>query len=283
MKLDGTKTYRPCINFQMKKCWAPCNGQVDAGKYRKMVLQLTRILKGNADGLIKELQEEMKQESTNFKYEEAAKIRDKILTIKNTTAKQVVLSKKRIHRDLISILRKEDQAGIQLLFVRSGILLGSDFFYIQDASYYSDEELLRTVFSKLYLGKANIVPSEIILSADPFSTGLEEYFAKKKHTIKIIVPKKGEKKRMLQMCLENAEKNMQFHLNQDLYNNQILQKIQQKLHLKKKNKNSNIQGKDFLRFTVPIASIAKACKGEERLFLFLCCGEIESQSGGLRL
>ena len=170
MKLDGTKTYRPCINFQMKKCWAPCNGQVDTGKYRKMVLQLTRILKGNADGLIKELQEEMKQESTNFKYEEAAKIRDKILTIKNTTAKQVVLSKKRIHRDLISILRKEDQAGIQLLFVRSGILLGSDFFYIQDASYYSDEELLRTVFSKLYLGKANIVPSEIILSADPFSS-----------------------------------------------------------------------------------------------------------------
>ena len=91
-----------------------------------------------------------------------------------------MLSKKRIHRDLISILRKEDQAGIQLLFVRSGILLGSDFFYIQDASCYSDEELLRTVFSKLYLGKANIVPSEIILSADPFSKGLEEYFAKKK-------------------------------------------------------------------------------------------------------
>ena len=74
----------------------------------------------------------MKQESTNFKYEEAAKIRDKILTIKNTTAKQVVLSKKRIHRDLISILRKEDQAGIQLLFVRSGILLGSDFFCFAD-------------------------------------------------------------------------------------------------------------------------------------------------------
>ena len=136
--------------------------------------------------------------------------------------------------------------------------MGSDFFYIQDASYYSDEELLRTVFSKLYLGKANIVPSEIILSADPFSTGLEEYFAKKKHTIKIIVPKKGEKKRMLQMCLENAEKNMQFHLNQDLYNNQILQKIQQKLHLKNLPQRiecfdiSNIQGKDSVASMVVI-------------------------------
>ena len=106
--------------------------QVDTGKYRKMVLQLTRILKGNADGLIKELQEEMKQESTNFKYEEAAKIRDKILTIKNTTAKQVVLSKKRIHRDLISILRKEDQAGIQLLFStsRNRMLYFGLFFFI---------------------------------------------------------------------------------------------------------------------------------------------------------
>ena len=271
MKLDGTKTYRPCINFQMKKCLAPCNGEVDAAKYRKMVLQLTRILKGNADGLIKELQEEMKQKSTNFEYEEAAKIRDKILTIQNTTAKQVVLSKKRIHRDLISILRKEDQAGIQLLFVRSGILLGSDFFYIQDASYCSDEELLRTVFSKLYLGKANIVPSEIILSADPFSKGLEEYFAKKKHTIKIIVPKKGEKKRMLKMCLENAENNMQSHLNQELYNQQILKKIKQKLRLKNIPYKvecfdiSNIQGKNSVASMVVMEN-NRLCKKDYRKY-----------------
>ena len=257
MKLDGTKNYRPCINFQMKKCLAPCNGEVDATKYRKMVLQLTRILKGNADGLIKELQEEMKKKSLNLEFEAAGKIRDKIATIQNTTAKQIVISSKKNHRDLISIVRKEEQAGIQLLFVRSGILLGSDFFYIQDAGHCSDEELLRTIFSKLYLGKESIIPSEIILSVDATlknrdfeSGGLEEYFAKKNHSIKITTPEKGEKRKLLEMCLENAEKNMQFHLNQDLYNNQILQKIQQKLHLKNLPRRiecfdiSNIQGKD---------------------------------------
>ena len=249
MKLDGVKTYRPCLNFQMKLCWAPCTGLVDVMKYRKMVLQLTHILRGNATELLQELKIEMQQKAKECSFEEAATLRDQIQTIQKTLKKQLVISKQKVHRDVIAIFRKESQAIIQFLFIRSGVLLGSDFVYLKNADQYSDEELVRTTFSKLYLGKSIIIPKEIILSINCPSRALEKYFAKKQIEIKIITPQRGEKKKLLEMCLENAEKNLQLNFTKEKNTQQILLELQRKLNLNKLPRRiecfdiSNIQGK----------------------------------------
>lgn len=231
MKLDGVKFYKPCLNFQLKRCCAPCNGQVEVFKYNQLVARVVQVLKGNVTNLIGELKEEMLKESTKYDFEAAAVLRDQIQTIQRAIKKQVVISKQKIHRDIIGISRKENLAGIQLLFVRSGVLLGSDFFYIQEADKYSEEELLRTVFSKLYLGNQKIIPAEVIIQFACNGVALEKYFAKKKKSIKIITPQKGEKKQLLKMCLENAEKNLTAKINQDKNHQQLLLEIQKKFRL----------------------------------------------------
>ncbi len=257
MNLDGTKIYRPCLNFQMKKCLAPCNGEVDSTKYRKMVLQIIRILKGNTSELLRELQEEMNQKAINQEFEKAAILRNKIFAVKKTIKRHYIISKDKTHKDIIVIFRQGTEAGIQVLFIRSGILFGSDFFFIPNAKIYSYEELLRTIFSKLYLGKAAIAPEEIILSAPYFKKintpiALEEYFLKNNHKVKIIIPQKGERKQLVKMALKNAEKNFYLHFNQELANKNLLDKIQKTLRLNSTPRRiecfdiSNIQGKNVV-------------------------------------
>lgn len=232
MNLDGSKIYKPCLNFQIGRCLAPCNGEVGVADYRKIVLQVIRILKGNTEELLKELQTQMQQKAITQEFEAAAILRNKIFAIQQTIKKQWVISQEKTHKDVIAIFRKGISAGIQVFFIRSGILLGSDFFFIEQADIYNDDELFRSCFSKIYLGKEMLVPSEIILSADFTDNSLEEYFLQKKQKIKLIHPQKGEKKQILKMALQNAEKNFTLHFNKNINTQKTLEKIKITLNLK---------------------------------------------------
>ena len=231
MNLDGVKIYKPCLNFQMGKCLAPCNGEVVVADYRKIVLQLIRILSGNTDNLLKKLQENMREKANLQEFEKAAELRNKIFAIKKTIKKQLVVSKNKKHKDVIVIFRKGTNAGIQIFFIRSGILFGSDFFFIDKADIYSDEELFRSSFSKIYLGKKQVVPAEIILSSFAYDKSLEEYFLQKNQHIKLIYPQRGEKKQLVNMALKNAEENFLLYFDKNTSNQKLLEKIHKTLHL----------------------------------------------------
>ena len=129
MALDGKKIYKPCVNYQMGKCLAPCNGEVKPIFYQKMITEIIHILKGNADNLLQNLQEQMKKKSRLLEYEESAKIRDKIFSINKTIKKKTIISTKKINKDVIAILKEKSYAGIEVFFIRSGVLFGSDFFF----------------------------------------------------------------------------------------------------------------------------------------------------------
>ena len=202
MILDGTKTYRPCLNYQMKKCPAPCAGLISTEKYGHIVQNVIQLLKGNYDELIGTLKAEMEREAAGLNFEEAAVLRDQIQAVKKTLQKQQIVSKQRTDRDVFALVRSGGFAGVQALFIRNGILLSDDFFLFKKAEKYDDQEIIRSTLSRLYLAGNRFVPQEILLSL-PYddATMFEEFCIRQKETrVHVLIPQRGEKKRLIELA-----------------------------------------------------------------------------------
>ena len=118
MKLDGSKVYKPCLNYQLNRCLAPCTGQIKVTKYQKLVSSVLKILMGNSEILIQELNMEIQKQSEALNFEEAARIRDSIFAIRKTIKKQIIISQNKINRDVLGLLRSNGSAGVQVLFYK---------------------------------------------------------------------------------------------------------------------------------------------------------------------
>lgn len=251
MPLDGKKIYRPCLNYQLKHCLAPCAAKIGEEEYRTIVTGVHHLLKGNCDGLVADLKKRMAEKSEAMEYEEAARLRDQLKSVQQTLQKRPVVSRKKMDRDVFSLIRSEGFAGIQVLFIREGIALSSDFIFFKDGAY-DDHELLRSVLSKLYINREKFAPDEILL---PFafeeSSMLEDYLLSQRgKKTQVLVPKKGEKKTLLLMAQKNGEESMAATIQQARSEELALMEVQKKLHLKRLPKRveafdiSNISGTD---------------------------------------
>lgn len=234
MVLDGTKTYRPCLNYQLKKCLAPCAGLVSVEKYDRIVQSVIHLLNGAYEELIDSLKEEMEKQAAALNFEEAALIRDQIRVVQKTLQKQRIVSKQKVDRDVFALVRSGGYAGVQVLFVRNGILLSDDFFLYKKAEQYDDQEIIRSTISRLYLAGDRFVPKEILL---PFAyedaTMFESFCLEEKETrARIHVPRRGEKKVLLDMALKNGEQSMTVTLNSIHADENILEEVQRSLKLK---------------------------------------------------
>ena len=232
--LDGKKVHRPCLNYQMKRCFAPCAGLISPEDYNKIVQQVSQLLKGNYEELIQNLKIEMVQKAEKLEFEAAAKIRDQIDAVKSTLQKQQVVSKQKIDRDVFVLVRSGGFAGIQALFIRHGILLSDDFIFFQQAEVFDDQEIVRSILSRFYVSGDKIIPKEIIL---PFeyedATMLEAYCSQRRNSlVKVLSPQRGEKKALLEMALKNGEHNLAMKMMGVRADELILKEVQQKLKLK---------------------------------------------------
>ncbi len=234
IELDGTKTYRPCLNYQMKRCFAPCAGLITPEKYGRIVQQVLQLLRGSYDELITNLKAEMQEKSENLNFEEAAKIRDQINAVRSTLQKQQVVSKQKIDRDVFYLVRSGGFAGVQVLFIRNGILLSDDFIFIKQAEPYDDQEIIRSIISKFYVSGGKIIPMEIIL---PFeydeATMLEAYCTSRRNrNVKVLSPQRGEKKSLLEMAKKNGNHNLTAKMETVKADHIVLEEVKQRLHLK---------------------------------------------------
>lgn len=134
MLLDGKKTYRPCLNFQMKRCLAPCRGVVSVEEYGKVVRQVRLFLKGRDKELLRELEQRMEQSSKKLEYEKSAQYRDQIRAMSRIFERQMVLDVKGKDQDVFNLFREADSTGVQVLFIRNGRLLGTDFSFLRTAA-----------------------------------------------------------------------------------------------------------------------------------------------------
>jgi excinuclease ABC subunit C len=196
---------RPCLNFQMNRCLAPCCNEVSEEEYNRIVEEVRLFLEGKSDLLAEELRKRMDQEAAALRFEEAARIRDRLAALERITERQKVIAPDSSHRDAVGMARQGGKIGIQLLFIRGGRLLGGRFFAIKDAGL-PDQEVLSTFLHQFYK-EGQFIPQEILV---PFSLEdtpvLEEVLGEQgKKRLRVHHPRKGgQRNDLVQMAEENA-------------------------------------------------------------------------------
>ncbi|OQY48186.1 MAG: excinuclease ABC subunit C [Desulfobacteraceae bacterium 4572_87] len=195
---------RPCINFQMDRCLAPCTRPVSEKMYGEMVEQVRLFLEGRNTELLGTLKKEMAEAADQLDFERAAAIRDRIYAIQKTVERQHVVSRRMADQDIIGIARKEDLRQLAVMFVRRGHLVGSRHFLFEDVNGASMEVM--EAFLKQYYSGQVFIPGAILLS-EPVSAGdsigewISEMAGKK---VVIHFPQRGEKKKLVEIAVANA-------------------------------------------------------------------------------
>lgn len=207
------KNERPCLNYHINKCMAPCQGNISKEKYKEEVKSVCFILEGKQDELIGELEEKMNKASENLNFERAAEIRDNINSLKRISEKQKIVSSSRDDQDVIAFAKLNDDACVQIFFVRNGKLIGREHFFVTQAAYSDSSEILEG-FLKQYYNHKVFVPKEILLpnTIDEIDV-IEQWLQKKKNAkVKIIIPKRGEKLKLVEMVEKNAQDTLNLYI-----------------------------------------------------------------------
>ena len=222
---------RPCLNYHIKKCMAPCMGYVSKEEYRKQINQIISILEGKTDELIKELQKEMQEASKNMEYEKAQDLRDKIYAIERISQKQKVSNISENDIDVIGLARKDEETCIEIFYVRNSKMVGRDHYIFKGLEDEEDSEIISSFITQYYMGR-KILPNKIMIKEeiedkDAIEMLLTEQAGRK---VEIKTPQKGEKLKFVEM----AENNALITLNnreKEKYN--ILAELKEVLHLDK--------------------------------------------------
>lgn len=196
---------RPCLYHQMGQCPAPCQGSVDREEYRENFQKALSFLNGNTKEVMKDLQQKMEQLAQDMQFEEAAVYRDLIDSVRQVTERQKITSDDQEDRDIIAIARNEDEAVVQVFFIRGGKLIGREHYYLSGVLEEEEGHILSAFIKQMYAGTP-YVPRELWTECEPEdSPAILEWLAKKRgHKVFFRHPKRGEKVRLLDLAKRNA-------------------------------------------------------------------------------
>lgn len=196
---------RPCLNYHIKQCLAPCQGFVDREEYRQQVDQALAFLGGNYGNILKELEGKMQEAAETMEFEEAARYRDLYNSVKSVAQKQKITDSVGEDRDIIALSKDDMDAVVQVFFVRDGRLIGREHFYMMRVSGCSREQILEDFVKQFYAGTP-FIPREIMLQYEIQDAALiEEWLEKRKGgRVKLLVPKRGTKEKLVELAAQNA-------------------------------------------------------------------------------
>ena len=222
---------RPCLNYHIGRCLAPCMGYVTKEEYGKQVKEIIDLLDGKIDKIIKELKEEMKEASDKLDYEKAAMIRDRITAIERVSEKQKVSNISENSIDVIGIAKSELQVCIEIFFVRGSKMIGREHYFYQDLKDMDDKEILSGFIKQYYLDNPNI-PSKIMIREEiEDKTAIEGWLSTELgKKVEIKTPKKGEKLRFVEMAENNAKVTLE---NKEKDKSEILLELKEVLKMDK--------------------------------------------------
>ncbi|SDF52286.1 Excinuclease ABC subunit C [Methanolobus vulcani] len=203
-KIEPGKT-RPCLNYHIKRCMAPCKDGLDKEEYRRRVMEAVRLLKGETSGLLKELDKKMSAFAEKQDYESAAIIRDQIESVKSISEQQIATSGMD-DRDVIAAVSDEKATYIQVFYVRQGSMVGkADFTLLgADASESIDESMAQ--FVKQYYQDSPIPPEILVQYELPESELIVKWLCQRSgRDVRVHVPQRGDKKKLVEMAARNAE------------------------------------------------------------------------------
>ena len=206
LKLTGKKVIqRPCLNYYIHRCKAPCQGYIEEAKYNEYIYEAQKLIDGKEKQLIKMLKEKMYSASSELKFEEAAKYRDRIESLKVLLIDQKVVSTKEQDYDIIGVAKYMQDACVEVFFIRGGKILGKEYFILADVEDENEGNLINA-FIKQFYGEMTYVPKTIYVQNEFEERELFEKWLSETHNIKVqfLVPKKGEKYHLMQMVKKNA-------------------------------------------------------------------------------
>jgi excinuclease ABC subunit C len=247
---DFNRRTRPCLNYQIESCLAPCCLDVDNKTYDDIVREVILFLKGRTPDLIKKIKQEMISAANVHDYEKAAVLRDKMFALEQTLEKQVAVTNDFKDRDVIGIARSDENSIVTLLFIRSGFLIGTRNFKFSETM--STKSEMIGAFIRQYYDTTRFVPKEILVPA-PFEDTIliEEMLCKiKGQKVRVLSPKRGEKVRLVKMACQNAKNSLRELITEVSKDTQLLIRLQQRLKMDRLPfriecfDNSSISGKD---------------------------------------
>ncbi len=197
---------RPCLNYHIHQCQAPCQGYVSQEEYRKAIDEVVHFLNGNYDPILKELEEKMMEASDNLEFEKAIEYRELLTSVQKIAQKQKITDTAGNDRDIIAMASEGEDAVVQVFFIRSGRLIGRDHFYLKIAENDTESEILSSFIKQFYAGTPYI-PAELMLPEEIEDQEIiEEWLtARRERKAHLCIPKKGTKEKLVELAQKNAQ------------------------------------------------------------------------------
>jgi excinuclease ABC subunit C len=230
--IDG-RLERPCIQYAIHRCNAPCTGWETREGYAGTVRDVQRFLEGRDDELLRRLTEEMEAAAGEEKFERAAVLRDQIQSLKKVQERQKIISTEEVDQDVLGVVRQGPDACVELFFVRKGRLVGQEAFFFDKVSGWSDGEVL-SAFVRQFYGKAVTPAPEILLSEEVPDADLvgEWLTGLATRRVQLVTPQRGPRREFVAMAEANAAIALQNHLlSRDDRQQYVLEELQRSLNL----------------------------------------------------
>ncbi len=210
IEIDGTAE-RACIEYDIGRCLAPCTGQQGQKDYQAMIRQLRMFLEGRDRQLLRDLKERMRAEAEGERFEEAARLRDRIAKIERVLERQRITSTQIVDRDVIGLSRGNGAADVQILFVRRGMLIGrQDLFFASPDE--SDADLIAALIQQVY-ARETVIPKTILVPVVPTRGELLERWLSERRggRVRLLVPARGPAAQLVRLAEENARQALEEH------------------------------------------------------------------------
>jgi excinuclease ABC subunit C len=197
--------FKVCLDYHINKCEGPCEGLVSRLEYNDMINQVAKMLNGKTNSLIKDLNVRMDEYSKNMMFEKAAKLRDKIDAINVYSSRQKMVDEEIIDRDIFAVEKEDNDGCGMILKIRDGKVIGKSHFYLNNLLEKNDDEILENLLTNYYT-KTDFIPDEIYLESELENLPvLKEWLEKRKNDkVNFVIPKIGEKAKLVAMVKANA-------------------------------------------------------------------------------
>lgn len=206
VKAGAQVTDRPCLNYHIGQCLAPCQGNITEEEYKEQIDKAVEFLNGNYSPVINDLTDKMNEASEALDFERAAGLRDLLTSVKQCAQKQKIESSDGDDKDIIALAHRDSDAVVQVFFVRNGRMIGREHFFLKTGDEISAADIVGSFIKQYYAGTP-FLPHELYIQEElPDAELIEQWLSDKKGSrVYIRVPKIGQKHKLLDMARQNAE------------------------------------------------------------------------------
>jgi excinuclease ABC subunit C len=209
-EITGSDT-RACLYYDIKLCTAPCIGAVNQAEYRQMIADLQDFLNGQSEPIVKRLEQEMAKASDELRFEKAAAVRDQLKAIEAIVERQkIVFNTDYLDSDVIAMARADGEACVQIFFIRSGKLIGREYFILEGTEETSDTEVMEQFVKQFYTEAANL-PDQVMLPEEIEEARIIGQWLRSRRggeKVELFVPREGQPQELVQMAAENASETL---------------------------------------------------------------------------